>query len=40
MGVDPATHTNYLPTSEFAEAKPGTRPASKPGTFMIVVVSQ
>ena len=39
MGVDPATHTIYLPTSEFEEAKPGTRPTSKPGTFMIVVVS-
>jgi DNA-binding beta-propeller fold protein YncE len=40
MGVDPATHAIYLPTSEFEEAKPGTRPRSKPGTFMIVVVTR
>jgi DNA-binding beta-propeller fold protein YncE len=40
MGVDPATHTIYLPTSEFEEATPGTRPRSKPGTFMIVVVAR
>jgi DNA-binding beta-propeller fold protein YncE len=37
MGVDPTTHTIYLPTSEFEAATPGTRPRSKPGTFMIVV---
>src|ERR1700732_174863 len=37
MGVDPTTHTIYLPTAEFEEAKPGTRPRSKAGTFMIVV---
>jgi hypothetical protein len=38
MGVDPTTHTIYLPTAEF---EPGTtgRPAMKPGTFMIVVVA-
>jgi DNA-binding beta-propeller fold protein YncE len=40
MGVDPTTHTIYLPTSEFEEAKPGTRARSKPGTFMIVVVAR
>jgi len=40
MGVDPTTHTIYLPTSEFEEAAAGTRPRSKPGTFMIVVVSR
>jgi DNA-binding beta-propeller fold protein YncE len=40
MGIDPTTHMIYLPTSEFEEAKPGTRPRSKPGTFMIVVVAR
>ncbi|HEY2846201.1 MAG TPA: hypothetical protein VGI80_00190, partial [Pyrinomonadaceae bacterium] len=40
MGIDTTTQTIYLPTAEFAEAKPGTRPALKPGTFMIVVVSK
>jgi hypothetical protein len=41
MGVDPTTHTIYLPTAEFEEPKPGAtgRPAAKPGTFMIVVVA-
>jgi DNA-binding beta-propeller fold protein YncE len=39
MGVDTTTHRIYLPTSEFEEATPGTRPRSKPGTFMIVVVA-
>src|SRR5882757_2163758 len=37
MGVDPTTHMIYLPTSEFEAAAAGTRPRSKPGTFMIVV---
>jgi DNA-binding beta-propeller fold protein YncE len=37
MGVDPTTHTIYLPTSEFDAVTAGTRPRSKPGTFMIVV---
>ena len=40
MGVDPTTHMIYLPTSEFEEATPGTRPRSKPGTFMIIVVER
>ncbi len=42
MGVDPATHTIYLPTAEYEPAKPGVkgRPTTKPGTFMIVVVSR
>lgn len=40
MGVDSTTHMIYLPTSEFEEATPGTRPRSKPGTFMIVVVAR
>lgn len=39
MGIDPATHTLYLPTAELMPAQEGTRPASKPGSFMIVVVS-
>lgn len=40
MGVDPTTHTIYLPTAEFEEAKPGARPRAKPGTFRIVVVAR
>jgi hypothetical protein len=42
MGLDPTTHTIYLPTAEFEERKPGAtgRPATKPGTFMIVVVAR
>jgi hypothetical protein len=40
MGVDPTTHMIYLPTSEFEETTPGTRPRSKPGTFMIIVVGR
>jgi DNA-binding beta-propeller fold protein YncE len=40
MGVDPTAHKIYLPTAEFAAAKPGGRPAAKPGTFMIVVVAR
>ncbi|WP_263368933.1 YncE family protein [Edaphobacter bradus] len=39
MGVDPTSHTVYLPTAEFEEPKAGGRPAVKPGTFMIVVVA-
>jgi len=40
MDIDPENHKVYLPTAEFEEAKPGTRPAAKPGTFMIVVVAR
>ena len=40
MDVDPDQHKIYLPTAEFEEAKPGTRPAAKPGTFMIIVVGR
>lgn len=40
MGVDPTTHKIYLPTAEFEEAKAGGRPATKPGTFMVVVVGR
>jgi len=40
MGIDPTTHTLYLPTAEFGPPSEGqTRPRPKPGTFMIVVVS-
>jgi len=37
MDIDSAAHKIYLPTAEFEDAKPGARPAAKPGTFMIVV---
>ena len=40
MDIDTENHKVYLPTAEFEEAKPGTRPAAKPGTFMIVVVGR
>lgn len=40
MGIDGARHQIYLPTSEFESASGGGRPRSKPGTFMIVVVSR
>ena len=40
MDVDPEKHKIYLPTAEFEEAKPGARPAAKPGTFMILVVGR
>ncbi len=40
MGVDPSTHTLYLPTAEMQPPAAGqTRPRPKPGTFMVVVVS-
>jgi hypothetical protein len=40
MGLDPTTHTIYLPTAEFDPASAGQRrPTPKPGSFMIVVVS-
>jgi DNA-binding beta-propeller fold protein YncE len=40
MGIDPTTHTLYLPTAEFEPASQGqSRPAPKPGSFMVVVVS-
>ncbi|HEX4577345.1 MAG TPA: hypothetical protein VH117_08335 [Edaphobacter sp.] len=39
MGIDPTTHTVYLPTAEF-ETGPNGKPAAKPNTFMIVVVAQ
>jgi DNA-binding beta-propeller fold protein YncE len=40
MGIDPTTHTLYLPTAELEPPPDGqTRSRPKPGTFMIVVVS-
>jgi DNA-binding beta-propeller fold protein YncE len=40
MGIDPVTHSLYLPTAEFGPPSEGqSRPRPKPGTFMIVVVS-
>lgn len=38
MGVDPATHRIYLPTSEYETGTSG-KPATKPNSFMIVVVA-
>ncbi len=41
MGVDPTTHTLYLPTAELEPPSQGqSRPRPKPNTFMIVVVSK
>jgi hypothetical protein len=40
MGNDPTTHTVYLPTAEFGPPVEGqSRPAQKPDSFMVVVVS-
>lgn len=40
MGVDPMSHTLYLPTAKMLPPAEGqTRPRPEPGTFMIVVVS-
>ena len=41
MGLDPTTHTLYLPTAELTPAtSPQGRPAPKPDSFMIVVVKR
>jgi DNA-binding beta-propeller fold protein YncE len=41
MALDPGAHVIYLPTAEFAEAPAeGKRPALKPDSFMLVVVSR
>jgi hypothetical protein len=42
MGIDIVTHKIYLPTADFEDAKPGStgRPAAKPGTLKILVVSR
>jgi DNA-binding beta-propeller fold protein YncE len=40
MGIDPMTHTLYLPTAEFAPDSDGQRrPTPRPNSFMVVVVS-
>jgi DNA-binding beta-propeller fold protein YncE len=40
MGIDPMTHTLYLPTAEFEPQSQGqSRPRPKPDSFMIVVVT-
>lgn len=40
MGVDPLTHTVYLPTAQFeAQSEGQRRPRPKPDSFQIVVVS-
>ena len=39
MGVDPTTHTIYLPTAEFVPGPTG-RMVAKPGSFTIVVVAR
>jgi hypothetical protein len=41
MGIDPKTHSLYLPTAEFEPQSAGqSRPRPKPGTFIVVVVSR
>jgi hypothetical protein len=41
MGLDPKTHTLYLPTAEFGRQKDARgRPAAKPGSFMVLVVGR
>jgi len=42
MGLDPSTHTLYMPAVDFEAPKPGSnsRPAAKPGSFQIVVVTR
>jgi hypothetical protein len=39
MGIDPTTHTLYLPTADLLPSEAGRRPTPKPGSFVIVVVS-
>lgn len=43
MGLDPTTHTLYLPTAEFEQPPAGSsaaRPKAKPDSFMVVVVGE
>lgn len=42
MGLDPTTHTIYLPAAEFEPPRPGAtgRGPMKPGTFMILEVAR
>jgi DNA-binding beta-propeller fold protein YncE len=40
MGLDPSTHTAYLPAVEYQEGQAaGQRPAAKPDTFMVLVAT-
>jgi hypothetical protein len=39
-GLDPATHTLYLPTAEFAATIGKNRPRPNPATFMILKVAR
>ncbi len=39
MAIDPTSHRIYLPTADYDEVKPGSRPVPKPGTFKILVVA-
>ena len=39
MGLDEQTHSLYLPAAEMEPAQGNARPRTKPGTFMILVVS-
>jgi DNA-binding beta-propeller fold protein YncE len=40
MGLDPTTHTLYLPTAEYQPQSGQGRPQPKPGTFMVIVVKR
>ena len=41
MGIDPKTHTLFLPTAEFTGEKDArSRPLPQPGSFMILVVGR
>jgi DNA-binding beta-propeller fold protein YncE len=40
MGLDPTTHTLYLPTAEYQPQQGQGRPQAKPGTFMVLVVKR
>jgi DNA-binding beta-propeller fold protein YncE len=41
MGLDPTTHTLYLPTADWLPSdKPNARPAPKPDSFQILVVTR
>ncbi len=40
LTLDPTSHVAYLPAAELQTAAPGSRPAMKPDTFMIVVAAR
>jgi len=40
MGLDPTTHTAYLPAVDYQDAAAGARPVAKPDSFMVLVVSR